>query len=518
MALVGALLAGIAFAGVPATASAQGPAKVEWEACDDARTAQDPGPYSCAEYRVPIDHDNAALGTLDLALMRRAANKPDQKIGSLFLNPGGPGASGTTMAMSAEHYFEPAVLDRFDIIGFDPRGVGDSTPLRCFTTDEDAEEVQSRLVSVPTTRQQISDALSTYRDYGQFCERNAGPLLQHMSTRAVARDLDLLRQAVGDDTLNFAGFSYGTLLGATYANLYPDKVRTMVLDGNVDPSARTTDSLRHDRQRAEGFEHALNGFLTECGKAGKECAFGDGEPRRKFDELLESIRAEPVDLPDGSPVDLNAFVGGVGGALYSPTAFRGLAQDLQELYSVVKPPPGTEPKTVRAGDLDTLLNPEDDPRHDGLTDSEYTSDDAFFAVNCADKRFSHTLGDLPGIAGSWERDAPLFGRYQAFADPAACPQWKGGTDAYRGPWNAATENPVLVVGNYYDPATRYSFAQRMADELGYARLLSVDAFGHCSLGSASGVDRAVSDYLVNLTVPPRGKVYQPDSRPFEAPQ
>ncbi|TKG71312.1 alpha/beta hydrolase [Prauserella endophytica] len=515
---VGTLLVGVALAGVPGTAAAQGQAKITWESCEQARVAQAPGTYSCATYRVPIDHDNAALGTMDLALMRREANKPDQKLGSLFLNPGGPGASGVTMPMSADQFFEPAVLDRFDIIGFDPRGVGDSTPLRCFTTSEDAEDVQARLVPVPSTRQEISDALSTYRDYGEFCQRNAGSLLEHMSTQDVARDLDVLRDAVGDEKLNYVGFSYGTLLGATYANLFPDRVRTMVLDGNVDPALRTSDGLRYDQQRAEGFEHALDAFLTECAKARTQCAFGEGNPRQKFDELLRGIRQQPVNLPDGSSVDLNSFISGIGGTLYSPSSFAGLAEDLQQLYGVVKPPPNTAPKVVNARDLGTLLNPKQKVHHDVRPESEYTSDDSYFAVNCADKPFGYPSGQLPEIAARWEKTAPAFGRFQAFADPAACPLWKGGKETYRGPWNAATENPVLVVGNYYDPATRYEFSKRMADELGYSRLLSVNAFGHCILGDSGGVDRAVSDYLVNLTVPPRGKVYQPDTRPFDAPQ
>ncbi|PXY22921.1 peptidase [Prauserella muralis] len=519
MALVGALVAGAALAGAPAASGeVAAPPTVSWGQCgpEVSVPADSASKYSCATYRVPIDHDNAALGTIDLTLLRRAADKPKEKIGSLFLNPGGPGGPGRDLPLAAEHIFEPAVLDRFDIVGFDPRGVGESNPLRCFTTTEDASEVHARMVPVPRTRQEISDALSTYRDYGDFCARNAGSLLQHMSTEDVARDLDLLRGAVGDATLNYVGFSYGTMLGAVYTNLFPGKVRTMVLDGNVDPALRTSNGLRYDRERAQGFEAALDAFLTRCAESRPRCAFGDGDPRRKLDELAASLRDKPVTLPDGTRIDFGSFVSGVGGALYAPAAFPGLAEDLQELYGVVRPPEGSGPKTVRAGDLDTLLDPVANVRHDVRPDSAYTSDDSYFAVNCADKRFRHDSGRLPEIAAEWERESPLFGRYQAFADPAACPLWTGGTESYRGPWNKPTENPVLVIGNYYDPATRYEYAKRMADELGFARLMSVNAFGHCILGDAGSVDRAVADYLVNLTVPPAEKVYQPDKQPFAA--
>ncbi len=526
LALVGILVAGAVPAGVPAATADTGAADVaavaavEWGPCTEDTQAMLPaetaGQYSCGTYRVPIDHDNAALGTIDLALLRRAADEPGRRIGSLFLNPGGPGGPGRTMPIAAESFLEPRVLDRFDVVGFDPRGVGESAPLRCFTTGEDSSEVFSRAVHVPQTLREISDTLATFRDYGGFCERNAGSLLRHMSTKDVARDLDLLRAAVGDAKLNYVGFSYGTLLGATYANMYPENTRALVLDGNVDPELRTGDGLRYDRERARGFEYALDAFLDACKRAAPRCAFGEGSPRQKFDELLRRVREKPVKLPDGTKVDLSTLVNGVGGALYSPGAFTGLAEDLQKVYGVAVPSANTKLTALTGRDIGTLLNPPSNVRHDVRPDSAYTGHDSYFAVNCSDKSFRHTQDRLPVLAGEWERKSPVFGRYQAFADPAGCPVWPGGTDAYRGPWNGETEQPVLVIGNYYDPATQYRFAERMADQLGHARLLSVDAFGHCILGDSDGVDKAVGDYLVNLTVPPPGQVYEPNERPFAA--
>ncbi|WP_106181167.1 alpha/beta hydrolase [Prauserella shujinwangii] len=519
------LIVGAAPVAVPGSAAAAFPGaaqapSVSWGPCTQdivgGVPAEQRGKYSCATYRVPVDHDNAALGTLDLALMRRAANKPDQRIGSLFLNPGGPGGPGRTLPLAADEFLEPTVLDRFDVIGFDPRGVGASTPMRCFTTAEDADELFSRAVPAPRSLRQITDTLAAYRDYGSFCERNGGALLRHMSTADVARDLDRLRAAVGDDRLSYVGFSYGTLLGATYANLFPDRARALVLDGNVDPALRTGDGLRYDRERADGFQHALDEYLEACERARDRCAFSEGNPARKFRQLLERLRERPVNLPDGTVVNFSSFVGGVGGALYSPAAFTGLAEDLQQLYEVAYPPEKPKLKAVTGRDLGTLLEPAVDPRHDVRPDSAYRADDAYFAVNCADKPFRNGQDSVPELAGQWEGESPVFGRYQAFADPAGCPAWPSGTGAYRGPWNAETEHPVLVIGNYHDPATQYAFAERMADQLGHARLLPVDAFGHCILGSSSGVDKAVADYLVNLTVPEPGVVYEPDEQPFAA--
>jgi pimeloyl-ACP methyl ester carboxylesterase len=504
---------------------------VEWTKCPSATLSRVPpeqaGMYSCATYRVPIDHDNAALGTIDLALLKRAAAKPEQRIGSLFLNPGGPGGPGLTMPTSAKDIFEQPVLDRFDLIGFDPRGVGDSNPVRCFTTDEDAHDVLGKIDGVPESQDEISRTLGAYRDYSGFCKRNGGALLEHMSTKDVARDLDQLRAAVGDQKLNFAGFSYGTLIGATYANMFPGTTRAIILDGNVDPELRTADGLEYDRERAEGFESSLDAFLDACQKAGPKCAFGAGDPKDKFAELRTYLGQQPMVLPDGSKLDLSRFTSGVSGALYSPTAFPGLAKELQQLFDVLHPPAGVPPK-FGAMDVPTLMNPPGNSRFDGRAgthfdaptagDSRYLADDSYFAVNCADKAFSHNQDDVASIAGEWDRESPTFGRVQAFADVATCPVWPVRLpDAYRGPWNKQTENPVLVFGNYHDPATSYKMAQRMAKELGYARLVSVDAFGHCILGGSAGADKAATDYLTDLRTPDPGKVFQPDAQPFDPP-
>jgi pimeloyl-ACP methyl ester carboxylesterase len=530
-ALVGALVAGVGLAGPagPAAAAEDAAVKpavvgataaVDWGTCPSDTLAGVPEDqvrfYSCARYRVPIDHDNAGLGTIDIALLKRAARTPGHRIGSVFLNPGGPGGSGLTMPIGGQYYFQPPVLDRFDLIGFDPRGVGQSNPLRCFTTQEDAEEVFGAQVAVPLSRAEISGTLASYRDYGRFCRNNAGSLLNHMSTKDVVRDLDTLRAAVGDRKLTFVGFSYGTLIGSTYAAMFPKQSRAIVIDGNVDPALRTSDGVQYDRERAQGFEISLDGFLERCDQVGAKCAFSDGNPRAKFDELREHLRKQPITIPGAAAVDINSFTGGVSGALYSPAAFPGLAEDLQALYNALHPA-GVQAQTLQAKPLKALT-----PGKQGLADqnpdSPYTSDDSYFAVNCSDKPFKIKQEQVPDIAAKWERESRTFGRYQAFADTAACPVWPAKKpDAYRGPWRAKTDVPVVVVGNYYDPATQYRFAQRMAAELGNTRLLSVDAFGHCILGDSLGVDQAVADYLTDLKVPAGGQVFQPNVQPFETP-
>ncbi|WP_284749357.1 alpha/beta hydrolase [Amycolatopsis sp. RTGN1] len=528
-ALVGALVAGVGLAGTAGTAAAAedavakpavvgATAAVTWGTCSSDTLAGVPADqvkfYSCARYRVPIDHDNASLGTIDIALLKRAARTPATRVGSLFLNPGGPGGSGLTMPVSGDYIFQPQVVDRFDLIGFDPRGVGQSNPLRCFTTQEDADEVFGAQIPVPLSRAEISGTLASYRDYGTFCKNNAGSLLNHMSTKDVVRDLDTLRAAVGDQKLTYVGFSYGTLIGSTYTSMFPKQSRAIVIDGNVDPALRTSDGVQYDRERAQGFEIALDGFLKRCDQVGTKCAFSDGNPRAKFDELREYLRKQPITRPGGDTMDINLFTGGVSNILYSPSRFAELAEDLQGLYNAIHPV-GAQAQALQAKPLKALL-----PGMQGLVDqnpdSPYTSDDSYFAVNCSDKPFKIKQEQVPDIAAKWERESRTFGRYQAFADTAGCPVWPAKKpDVYRGPWRAKTDVPVVVVSNYYDPATQYKFGQRMAAELGNSRLLSVDAFGHCILGDALGVDKAVADYLTDLKVPAGGQVFQPNVQPFE---
>ena len=499
---------------VVGTSTAQA-SPVVWGPCDDAALEEVPLTerylFSCAEYPVPVDHADRGRGTVDIAMMRRAATEPSGRIGSLFLNPGGPGGAGFDMPVGAVDRFDPAVLKRFDLIGFDPRGVDRSTRMRCFTNGEQADEVLGRTSSVPVTEKEISGTTDAYADYGEACAKNAGELQRHMSTADVARDLDLMRSGVGDEQLNFVGFSYGTLLGATYVTTFPERSRAIVLDGNVDPALRTADGVQYDRERAGGFELALEGFLQRCAAEEPRCAFGEGDVRAKFDEIRNTLRRGPITMPDGSQITLGQFTDGVSSALYDPEEFRQLASDLQALHLQLHPKPGLVPELLRV-----LKLPSGKHRFDGAgeADESYV-DDSYFAVNCTDKPIPKEPERVPAIAAQWERESPTFGRNQAFSDLAACSQWpRTSSDVHRGPWAHQAGNPVLLFGNYYDPATRYEFSRRMEGELGNARLVSVDAFGHSILGDSSCADSRAADYLIDLRVPRPGEVCPPDSQPF----
>ena len=513
---------------VPTSAAAapvaKAPAPISWGECAPEELVGVPEAelplYSCADYAVPLDHEKPKLGTINIALMRRAALDQANRIGSLFLNPGGPGGSGYRMPKSGANIFEPEVMERFDLIGFDPRGVARSTPLRCFATAEDADDVFGRMHPLPVTGQQESTTIKAYKDYGKFCGRFGGPLLEHMSTEDVAQDLDMLRGAVGDKKLTFVGFSYGTMLGATYVNMFPKKARAIILDGNVDPKLRVNDGVEYDRQRTDGgFQYALDNYLSRCDQD-PDCAFA-GDAREKFTELHNYLReVGPITLPDGTVADEAAVIGTVAGVLYSPADFGELAELLQALYDASHPSAASrKAMTVSTAEVKALLANAPLAKMDIWPDSPYASDDSYLAVNCSDKPFNNTIGEVPRIADKWERQIPDFGRYLAWGDPAGCPVWPvKDADAYRGPWNHRTATPVLLFGNYYDPATQYEFSKRMSRQLGNARLVSVDSFGHCILGDSSCTDQIAADYLIDLEVPGPGTVCHPDVQPFPSVQ
>ena len=483
-------------------------APVNWSPCaSDSR-------FDCATYRVPLDHARPNGAAIALALTRRPADDPTNKIGSLFLNPGGPGAAGIQFAQGASQLaFNAEVRRRFDIVGFDPRGVGASAPIQCFATDGEYERVLGPALSMPIGAAEETRTLTAYRSYTEACRRNGGPLLQYLSTLNVVKDLDLLRQAVGDRQLTYAGYSYGTLIGATYAAVFPGRSRALLLDGMVDPEQRMQRSVANELDRAGGFEVALAGFLDSCAVAGARCRFAGGTAaatRQKFDALRERLRQGPVRSEDGS-VTISDATTEVARSLYDASQFPYLGDYLQRLHESAFPAAAarTQRSAGRGTDRLRVRAPE--------AEYTYNNDDIERAVNCVDKRLPRPQALWRPLVAQFERAHRTFGRWEVYGS-IPCATWPVVTnDRYPGPWNTPRTNPVLIVGNYYDPPTRYLFAQRAVRELGRARLLSLDGFGHTAILGSACINDRVSTYLLSQTLPPEGTVCRPDRQPFASP-
>ena len=474
------------------------------------------GPFECGTVRVPLDYDRQAGAAISLAVVRLPATDPARRIGSLFLNPGGPGGSGVDYALFAgPSLYTPEVRARFDLVGFDPRGIGRSTALRCFGTDKQWAPFFTPQ-SFPSGAAEEQTWIDADLDLDGQCARRGGSIGDHMSTANVARDLDVLRQAVGDARLTYAGVSYGTMIGQTYANMFPDKVRALIIDGVLDPVAWTTGEgdgstvpfstrLRSDA----GAQATLVEFFRLCDAGGPRCALAPNSAAR-FRALGDELRARPagVTFPDGTTgvVDYSNLIGMTLGALYDSSSWGDFAAALVDLESHAS-------AAATAAKLQRFWQPENTyitkrgmPRYRNLVEG-------FPAVACADADDPHDYAAW-STSGAAADAHGYFGRIWTWAS-SICAAWPSSdTDRYTGPWTNVTAEPVLVVGNEFDPATRYQGAVTASRLLPRSRLLSVHGWGHTSLFLSSCADHVQTRYLVDLALPPVGKVCEQDHVPF----
>ncbi|WP_420081987.1 alpha/beta hydrolase [Streptomyces sp. JL4002] len=472
--------------------------RLDWSPCR-------PGsPYDCATAKVPLDHAEPAGRTIDLAVVRRQATDPDRRVGTLFVNPGGPGGPGTVQVPQNYDSLPQEVRERFDIVSWDPRGIGNSTAVNCFDSPEEARAwAAGKSEGFPVGEQERQAWADAYEDLARRCEKRDPELLRHVSTADTARDLDLLRRSVGEPQLNYLGVSYGTILGATYANLFPDKVRAMVLDSNIAPSAwtdaaepggpRATTQLRMGSDLSAAA--TLDRFLALCGSApATRCAFSAGSPqatRDKYERLMRELRERPV----GSWTYARTVADTVSGLYIVDPGWKNLAARLQSLSQgrvpedpvYPPPPPVAEP-------------------------SPYLGEEQASAVWCADSPNPRDPAAYHRLEEDSARRAGDPGRYWTWAT-APCAAWPAvAADGYDGPWNRPTAHPVLVIGTRYDPSTPYSGSQAMVRELADARLLTNDGYGHTALfnNASSCVSAYETRYLVDGTLPPPGATCRPD--------
>ena len=488
-ALLATALASSLLAGTPAAASGPAVPTLAWGACPDGI----PAPFECATAEVPLDYEHPHRRTIGVVTVRRPAQQPTVRIGSLFINPGGPGGDGIDYVVRTYDRLPQVLKDRFDVVGFDPRGTDRSAPVSCFTREEyDAAFRATRLYGPERTG--FDEARARARQLVRACVQRSGDLLPYIGTEYVARDLDLLRAAVGDPKLSYLGLSYGSYLGTVYANLFPHRVRALALDGALDPVAFGRRVYVEDRRQNVALRRSLDRFLSWCATNAAECGFGNGDPAGALDRLLADLDANPrtVQTPEG-PGTINATTFLIR-ANFALTEGRRIWRQIGALLTanaagVFPPVSGPFPQT--------------------------TTD--FFgratAISCVDRAYPDSLRLLEHKLAEHARAGGRFGRPFAYGPPAydtshatACVQWpkaagERAPSRYTGGYRARGADPILVVGVTGDPDVAYRDAVELARTLDRAYLLTLDGGSHTAFLKSACSTAAIAGYLVDTRRP-----------------
>ena len=444
------------------------------------------GNYQCSNLLVPIDYQDLSVGAFSLALLRYQALDQDRRIGSLVVNPGGPGASGVDYAYNAELIVGPEILERFDIVGFDPRGVGDSAPIKCLNDSE--TDASFAADSKPDNDSEFELLISDVRDYFAKCAENTTHLTAY-STLNSARDLEILRSVLGDKKLNFLGKSYGTYLGTLYAELFPENVGRFVLDGAVDPNSNNREAMIG---QATGFETALNAFISDCLKR-KNCTLtGDLlTARNQVSDLLAKTSITPLKSRSGRDVTESLVLVGIASALYDS------ASDWPVLRDAFKE------ATLGSGESFLSLADQYAGRQE---DGSYlgNENDALQVIDCLDQKEIDTISAFKNGFAEFSEKAPIFGPYLAYAGLACRYLPNSGSMEQIEIKNFKT-TPVLIIGTTRDPATPYKWAQSLAKVFSSSILITLDGDGHTGHGRGSTcVDSVVDRYLLTGVTPKAG--------------
>jgi pimeloyl-ACP methyl ester carboxylesterase len=509
-------------AGAAGTSGAVPP--VAWHRCPAGSAGAIAGGFLCATVVAPLDYRDPSGPKISLAVVEHAATGSASR-GVIFFNPGGPGGAGTVQLPAFIGFFPKELLREYDIVSWDPRGSGASTAVQCFASQAAENAFLGKYALFPVGRGQQRAYIRRWREFGKICAARNGALLRHVSTADSARDLDLLRQALGQPKLNYLGISYGTFLGATYANLFPRRVGRLVLDGNVPPEAWTNGGRPDPRlstylrmRSDKAATRALSAFLRICGQRGTQaCAFSAGSPaatRAKWDALLARLRRAPITVggtaftyafvvttvsfdlsfvqPFSTPVPGNSAPG-----------WSGAAQDLQLLWTAASGTasarPGTPPAAAAAGA------------------QRYGGAEQDYAVQCNEAP-SPPARAYPGLQRLVLRRSGVTALPYLWTFDEPCATWPvRGQDTYSGPWNAPT-SPILVIGNTTDPFLPLRDAIAMTHQLANARLLVVRGYGHTALLNPSTcASTYMTGYFRTGALPPKGTVCRQNLPPFPPP-
>ncbi|MFJ2598794.1 alpha/beta fold hydrolase [Streptomyces erythrochromogenes] len=495
----------------PATAAAMSAAYGPAGAVSRAEAADDPpvpvlswgpctGPqdrFECATARVPLDHRRPGGPTIALAVTRRPAADPARRTGVLLLHPGGPGNSGVDFARNS-HAALPAVLrDSFDVVGYDMRGVARSGQVECWDDKEYAAAVDAaRGVPGPGA---VHGAVRQGAGFEAACRQRSGGLVPFVGTGFNARDIDLLRRALGEETLSFYGRSFGSYVGTVYAAQFPRRVRAMVLDGAYDPRLYAEVPYAYDAAQFAALDAAVGRFLDWCAGNAAVCGFGEGRPRQAFDDLKRALDANPVITASGRPA--------TGYTLAHRLMFNINAG--KEIWPYL----GEALRAAQDRRASFLLSPPSPASFDFLTVNT--------AVECADRVYPAGRLLLGALVGAHAGSAPLLGPPIGLGPPTydhnhapACVQWQADRPSrYEGSYRAAGSAPILVLGTTGDPDTPYQDAVALAGTLENGRLLTFAAEGHTAYNRSACVSALATGYLATLALPARGTVCADEAPP-----
>ena len=467
----------------PAQSGDAGEGAIEWSPCEDDMAAQ--AGLECATLDVPLDPSTPEGSTIELALARQPSTGPEQdRVGSLIVNPGGPGGSGIEFLASAATAFPTDLTDQFDLVTFDPRGVAASSPVRCL--DDATKDRQLAGDLSPDTAEELDRAVADRKEFLAGCEANSSEMIRHMSTADVAADLDRIREAVGDDELTYLGFSYGTEIGAAYATLFPDTTRALVLDGSVSPTATSEEEAT---TQALGFERTLANFVTAC-DADSGCALGP-DAASVIAATRASLAAEPVVVSTDSgerTMGADLFDFGLATALYDTSVWGTAAEAIRDIRS--------GGGALMFSLVDRQLGRQPDGTFDNSSDSQSM-------VSCADETERPTAEEGAAAAQRIQAVAPTFGPALGWST-LGCLGWPQALNPLPKLTGAGAPT-VLVIGTLGDPATPYEWAEQMSESLEDAVLLTYEGDGHTAfLRAGPCIDDAVVAYLVDLDLPDGG--------------
>jgi pimeloyl-ACP methyl ester carboxylesterase len=462
------------------------------------------GIFQCSSLTVPLDYANPGGRTIQLAVIRARATDPAHRIGSLITNPGGPGGSGVQFVGQSyaaqpgqPSHFGAQLRADFDIVGFDPRGVGHSALITCLSDTQ--LDHYFALDPTPQTPAQVNSVVTGDKTFDAGCQAHSAMLLPYVGTPNAARDMDILRAALGDQKMFYLGASYGTYLGAIYAELFPTHIARAVLDGPLPPNLTNT---QLDLGQAQGFQTELTRFITDC-VTQPDCPLGTDATtaEQKFADFLASTQTHPLTTGTDRMLDEALAETGVLVTLYdSPTSWPTLRTALAMAMT------GNGRGLLALSDLYDERNPQ--------TGHYSNQSAANVAINCLDHPNPvHTAADINAELPAYQQASPLVGASFAWAD-LMCAYWPVPPQSQPHPVHYAGTPPILVVGTVHDPATPYPSALQMTDQLRSAVLLTYNGDGHTAYHRGSNcIDGAVDNYFTQAAIPATGTVCQPDSRP-----